>query len=36
MTPENSALILPEQKHFATALWLMRMQVEFYYGTIED
>ncbi|HRE44250.1 MAG TPA: DUF1971 domain-containing protein [Terricaulis sp.] len=30
LTPDNPGLILPEQKHFVTALWPMRMQVEFY------
>lgn len=30
LTPDNPGPILPEQKHFVTALWPMRMQVEFY------
>lgn len=30
LTPDNPGLILPQQKHFVTALWPMRCRVDFY------
>ncbi|NWH07795.1 MAG: DUF1971 domain-containing protein [Alphaproteobacteria bacterium] len=30
LTPDNPGLILPEQKHFVTALWPVRVRVDFY------
>ena len=30
LTPDNPGLIRPQQKHFVTALWPVRMRIDFY------